>query len=125
MKLLWMILLLSISWSLKADNIFIEAESFDNKGGWVLDNQSMKQMGSSYLLAHGLGIPVKNASTKFQIENKGKYRIWVRTRNWVKKWDQTDAPGRFKVLLNGKALEKTFGTEKAEWHWQTGGIITL
>lgn len=70
MKLLWMILLLSISWSLKADNIFIEAESFDNKGGWVLDNQSMKQMGSSYLLAHGLGIPVKNASTKFQIENK-------------------------------------------------------
>ena len=54
MKLLWMILLLSISWSLKADNIFIEAESFDNKGGWVLDNQSMKQMGSSYLLAHGL-----------------------------------------------------------------------
>ena len=57
MKLLWMILLLSISWSLKADNIFIEAESFDNKGGWVLDNQSMKQMGSSYLLAHGLGIP--------------------------------------------------------------------
>lgn len=30
MKLLWMILLLSISWSLKADNIFIEAESFDN-----------------------------------------------------------------------------------------------
>ena len=89
MKLLWMILLLSISWSLKADNIFIEAESFDNKGGWVLDNQSMKQMGSSYLLAHGLGIPVKNASTKFQIENKGKYRIWVRTRNWIKKWDQT------------------------------------
>lgn len=125
MKLLWMILLLSISWSLKADNIFIEAESFDNKGGWVLDNQSMKQMGSSYLLAHGLGIPVKNASTKFQIKNKGKYRIWVRTRNWVKKWDQTAAPGRFKVLLNGKALEKTFGTEKAEWHWQNGGIITL
>ena len=70
MKLLWMILLLSISWSLKADNIFIEAESFDNKGGWVLDNQSMKQMGSSYLLAHGLGIPVKNASTKFQMEQK-------------------------------------------------------
>lgn len=125
MKLLWMILLLSISWSLKADNIFIEAESFDNKGGWVLDNQSMKQMGSSYLLAHGLGIPVKNASTKLQIENKGKYQIWVRTRNWVKKWDQTAAPGRFKVLLNGKALEKTFGTEKAEWHWQNGGIITL
>lgn len=69
MKLLWMILLLSISWSLKADNIFIEAESFDNKGGWVLDNQSMKQMGSSYLLAHGLGIPVK------MLQQSSKLRI--------------------------------------------------
>ena len=39
---------------MKADNIFIEAESFDKKGGWVLDNQSMGQMGSPYLLAHGL-----------------------------------------------------------------------
>ena len=35
MKLLWMILLLSISWSLKADYILIEAERFDNKCGWV------------------------------------------------------------------------------------------
>lgn len=41
--------------------IFIEAESFENKGGWVIDNQSMYQMGSSYLLAHGMGIPVENA----------------------------------------------------------------
>ena len=58
-------------------------------------------------------------------ENGGKYRVWVRTRDWVKQWDQTASPGRFELLLNGKALEVTFGTERAEWHWQDGGTICL
>ena len=51
--------------------------------------------------------------------------MWVRTRDWVKQWDQTASPGRFELLLNGKALEVTFGTERAEWHWQDGGTICL
>ena len=125
MKQWWFIILLIISFPLKADNIFVEAESFDCRGGWVLDNQSMGQMGSPYLLAHGLGVPVENASTVIRVENGGKYRVWVRTRDWVKQWDQTASPGRFELLLNGKALEVTFGTERAEWHWQDGGTICL
>ena len=43
--------------------IFIEAESFTNRGGWVIDQQSMDVMGSAYMLAHGLGIPVSDAET--------------------------------------------------------------
>ena len=38
MKQWWIIILLITVCPLKADNIFIEAESFDKKGGWVLDN---------------------------------------------------------------------------------------
>ena len=45
MKQWWFIILLIISFPLKADNIFVEAESFDCRGGWVLDNQSMGQIG--------------------------------------------------------------------------------
>ena len=75
MKQWWFIILLIISFPLKADNIFVEAESFDCRGGWVLDNQSMGQMGSPYLLAHGLGVPVENASTVIRVENGGKYRF--------------------------------------------------
>ena len=71
MKQWWFIILLIISFPLKADNIFVEAESFDCRGGWVLDNQSMGQMGSPYLLAHGLGVPVENASTVIRVENGG------------------------------------------------------
>lgn len=119
------LLLLCIFKPLFAENILLETESFTNKGGWVLDNQSMSQIESSYLLAHGLGVPVKNASTKFKINNGGEFRIWVRTRNWVKLWSQVASPGRFKILLNGKALAETFGTEEADWHWQDGGIVTL
>lgn len=35
--------------------LFIEAENFEDIGGWVVDQQFMDQMGSPYLLAHGLG----------------------------------------------------------------------
>lgn len=125
MKQWWIIILITIYYPLKADNIFVEAESFENKGGWVLDNQSMGQMGSPYLLAHGLGIPVENASTTIQVKSAGRYRVWVRTRDWVKQWNKTGAPGRFELLLNGEALETMFGTEKADWHWQDGGTILL
>jgi hypothetical protein len=38
--------------------LFLEAEGFEDFGGWELDQQSMDQMGSPYLLAHGLGVPV-------------------------------------------------------------------
>ncbi len=38
--------------------LFVEAESFRRRGGWVIDTSSMHQMGSAYLMAHGAGIPV-------------------------------------------------------------------
>ena len=46
-----------------ASALLIECESFANKGGWTLDPSSMGEMGSSYLMAHGYGVPVKDAST--------------------------------------------------------------
>ena len=42
--------------SVPADSILLEAENFKDKGGWVVDQQFMDQMGSSFLLAHGLGV---------------------------------------------------------------------
>jgi hypothetical protein len=42
--------------------IVLEAEQFAEAGGWDLDQQSMEQMGSPDLLAHGLGVPVQDAA---------------------------------------------------------------
>lgn len=107
--------------------IFLEAESFTDRGGWVVDQQSMEVIGSSYLMAHGLGIPVHDATTTINIPRKGSYRVWVRTRNWVAPWaPAVDPPGKFQLLFNHKLETKTlFGTEGEEWHWQDGGVVVL
>ncbi len=102
--------------------ILIEAESFANKGGWSVDQQFVEQMGSSYLLAHGLGKPVKNASTSVKVAEAGAYRVWVRTKNWVP--GDWQAPGRFKVRVNGSPLKPEFGVLTG-WQWQDGGTVKL
>lgn len=105
--------------------VFLEAEQFADHGGWDLDQQSMDQMGSPYLLAHGLGVPVKDAVTQVKIPMPGQYRVWVRTRDWVAPWKAPGAPGKFQVIINGVVLSPTFGTEGADWHWQDGGMVEL
>ena len=108
-------LLMLISVYSSGANLFLEAESFKDKGGWVLDSQFSLQMGSPYLLAHGLGEPVQNAKTTVHFPEKGMYHVWVRTKNWAPgNWK---APGIFKIVINGKEIPKELGTEK-NWSWQ-------
>ena len=122
-----LIIVLIVLWMipLSAQIVFIEAESFDNKGGWVIDQQSMDQMGSPYVLAHGMGIPVENAASQINIPESGNYRLWVRTRNWVAPWTDKESPGKFQILIDDKPSIIIFGTEGAEWHWQDGGTLQL
>jgi hypothetical protein len=63
--------------------VLVEAESFDNKGGWMVDQQFMDLMGSPYLLAHGKGVPVKDATTEVAFPSNGEYKVFVRTFNWT------------------------------------------
>lgn len=108
-----------------AEAVLVEAEQFDGLGGWVNDPQFMDQMGSPFLLAHGLGVPVEDATTEVELPGAGVYRVWVRTRDWVATWKAAGAPGRFRLWIDGKPLAATFGTEGATWHWQDGGTVRL
>ncbi|HUV64684.1 MAG TPA: FAD-dependent oxidoreductase [Sedimentisphaerales bacterium] len=127
--LMWLclvVLLTSVvSCSASTAGVLVEAESFDSLGGWVLDQQFMDQMGSPFLLAHGLGISVADATTEVTFPEAGTYRVWVRTRDWVAPWGALGSPGRFQVSVAGRKLETTFGTEGAEWHWQNGGTADI
>lgn len=102
--------------------VLVEAASFENLGGWVLDTQFYQQVGGNVLLAHGMGKPVANASTTVKVPESGKWHVFVRTRDWCEgPWE---APGQFKVHINGKTLRETLGTEKG-WAWQSAGLIDL
>ncbi|HEX3598603.1 MAG TPA: FAD-dependent oxidoreductase [Lacipirellulaceae bacterium] len=116
----------TISHQARADDlVLVEAESAEDLGGWVVDQQFMDLMGSPYVLAHGLGEPVRDAVTHAKFSAPGSYRVWVRTRDWVAPWKAPGAPGRFQVLINDKPMATTFGTEGAKWHWQDGGMVDV
>ena len=105
--------------------VYVEAESFAKKGGWGLDSQSVDRVGSPYLIAHGVGVPVENASTVVKFPKAGEYRLFVRTRNWVAPWTPQYAPGVFNVAVDGLLLDAEFGNNGPEWAWQEGGTIVV
>ena len=108
-----------------AQTVLVEAESFADRGGWVVDQQAIDQMGSPYLLAHGLGRPVKDASTTVSFPKPGRYRVRVRTRDWVAPWNAPGSPGKFRLIVDGKPVKTVFGIEGAQWHWQDGGMVNI
>ena len=108
-----------------APAVLVEAEAFENHGGWTVDTQFIELMGSPYLIAHGLGRPVADATTTVRFPAPGTYRVLVRTKDWVAKWGAPGTPGRFQLVVDGEALETEFGTKGAEWHWHEGGTIEV
>ena len=108
-----------------AGHVLVEAESFADHGGWKLDTQFIEIMGSPYLLAHGLGQPVKDATTTVAFPSTGKYRVFVRTKDWVARWKAPGQPGRFQLLVSGRPLAETFGAKGAEWFWHDGGTVHI
>ena len=107
----------------RAAEVLVEAESFSDKGGWVVDQQFMNLMGSSYLMAHGMGVPVQDASTTVVFPKTGTYTVYVRTFNWTSPWSKGEGPGRFELTVDGSKLVKVLGSSGTEWEWQKAGTV--
>ena len=103
--------------------VFVEAESFADPGGWVVDQQFVDVMGSPYLLAHGYGRPVADARQTVTFPGRGIYRLWVRTKDWTA--PLPDHPGSFKVSVGATEPNPVFGTTGSGWIWQDGGTVTI
>jgi len=123
-KTLYIILLLISPFAYSAD-ILVEAESFKDKGGWVLDQQFMDQMGSPYLMAHGMGKPVADANTVITFPESGTYYVYVRTFNWTSPWTNAEGPGKFILKVGNKKHPVVLGDQGSEWMWQSAGKITI
>lgn len=108
-----------------ASELLIEAENFVNKGGWVVDQQFMDLMGSPYLMAHGMGVPVEDASTLVSFPETGTYHVYVRTFNWTAPWYTGKGPGKFKLKVGNKILPVVLGDEGNSWYWQYAGKINI
>lgn len=110
---------------MRAADLFVEAESFSHKGGWVVDQQFMDLMGSSYLLAHGLGEPVEDAHTEVTFPASGTYYVYVRTYNWTSPWKDGEGPGKFSLSVGNKKLLSPLGAEGSAWTWQAAGKVSV
>jgi len=65
------------------DTILIPAGSFENHGGWNLDTEFIETLGAPYLMAHGLGTPVPDATTTVHFPQTGVWHVWGRTKDWT------------------------------------------
>ena len=124
MKIIFIFFLLLCSLvTVSSQSVLIETELFETKGGWSIDSQFIDQMGSPYLLAHGLGEAVEDATTEVRFPETGVYYIWVRTKDWA---PYPKGPGRFRMIIDGKELDHTFGASgDIEWKWYKAGTVRI
>lgn len=103
--------------------LWIDAAEFENPGGWKLDTQFVHLMGSGYLIAADIpGVPVEDATATISIPESGRFRVWVRTRNWLRPHD----PGQFTVLVDGKNAGNILGKIPSDkWLWEIAGDVEL
>ncbi len=106
------------------NSVLLLGSMFAQRGGWSADSQFFDLIGSTYLLAHGLGVAVADAKTTFTAPADGEYNVYVRTRNWTRYWSEAPTPGIFELFVDGQSAG-VFGNESSEWHWQRGAKITL
>jgi hypothetical protein len=120
-KIIIMMFFVSALIGCRNEELFVEAESFSVKGGWQVDQQFMDVMDSPYLIAHGAGVPVEDASAQVRLPGKGEWHLFVRTFNWVSPWYDGEGPGKFKVAVDGDELSETLGAAGSKWMWQYAG----
>lgn len=102
--------------------LWADAADFGDYGGWALDTQFVGFMGSSYLIAHGTGTPVEDARLEIPNVTPGRYRLWVRSKNWI----PGHSPGQFALIVNGRDCGKVFGAQaQPGWNWEDGGVHEL
>ena len=107
------------------EEMLIEAESFDHKGGWVVDQQFTFEMGSPYLLAHGMGQAVEDATTKIKFKKAGEYHIYARTYNWTSPWSDKRGAGAFQIAVGDQLLANELGSSGNKWEWQYAGSVKI
>lgn len=108
-----------------SSQVLIEAESLGSVNGWVIDQQAFEQMGSAYLMANGIGVPLPDVSRTVKFPKEGQYHAFIRTYNWTSPWYNGKGPGKIQLLVDGKALPTILGETGSKWEWQYAGLTAV
>lgn len=101
---------------------WVAPEDFKTLGGWQIDTQFVDLLGTSYLLATGVLKPVEDARANVELTVAGRYRVWVRTRDWLPAYH----PGKYQVVVKKTVLPRILGhAESDEWQWVIAGDVAL
>ena len=101
--------------------LWVEAESFSDRGRWQIDTQFTHKMGSAYLIADGVGEPIGAATTEIDVPQGGRYTAWVRTKDWVPE----KHPGKFALEVNGRRSGTLGASGLDGWRWERAGTFEL
>lgn len=108
----------------RGTDVWIEAEGFADLGSWeaAWDDgvRAIRGLGPPKAKAPARSAPAK---TTVQIPERGRYRLWVRARDFA-----TNMPASrfFSVAVGGKRSDARFGTHRKDgFEWQDGGLFDL
>lgn len=104
------------------EKIWIDAMEFDRCGGFRRETQFVREMGQGYLMADSVDGPVEPASVKFTVRQEGRYRVFLRTKNWCVGYD----PDGLIVDVDGKRSKHVVGMMQISgWYFEVGGDFDL
>jgi len=105
-------------------DLWIEAEDFSAKGGWIVD----AEQNTRCLRGHAGANKVKSegdriAATRIDIPQKGDYTLWVRSRDFSK---GSQGKRTFRVGVGQHESQGEFGAHGRDgWAWQKGDSFHL
>ncbi len=104
------------------ERIWIDAMEFDECGGFRRDTQFVREMGQGYLMADSVDGAVEPATVEFTVKEKGRYRVFLRTKNWCVGYD----PDGLIVAVDGKKSGHIAGKMQiSSWYFETAGDFDL
>lgn len=104
------------------ETLWIDALEFENPGGFRKDTQFVREMGQGYLMADSVDGAAAPAETRFSVSENGKYRIFIRTKNWCPGYD----PDGLTVAVDGKKSDRVTGKmQMTGWYFEAAGDFEL
>ncbi|GAB3420502.1 hypothetical protein [Niabella aquatica] len=102
-----------------AQNLLIEAEDFQFKGGWILAKEPGVSGTGGFTV---VSTPANDALTVIKINKEAKYNVWVRTRDFP---NQSPGTRLSRLSINDEQLAEQGKHGRDGYYWEKVGAVSL